>query len=215
MRGEWRVRQALPDCCALCALEGVSDKMRMIEAKERAERGSLTCHLPGSQDNKCTPHHQEKQGEYYLEHAEDVAQINDVEGVLEIVLLDVLGSHSLDSKGASKGDVLGLHLDKGRSSCDLASGLELPAPKDALGSCSLRTPVNGLHVVVEVHNIEGRCLLVKKGCERRLREVSGDQNQNEDINRIRETSTTGRYRIMSAAILILTFPAWRASFFQE
>lgn len=176
-------------------------------------------HLPATylalRTTSAPPHHQEKQGEYYLEHAEDVAQINDVEGVLEIVLHDVLGSHSLDSKGASKGDVLGLHLHKGRSSCDLASGLELPAPKDALGSCSLRTPVNGLHVVVEVHNIEARCLLVKKGCERRLREVSGDQNQNEDINRIGETSTTGRYRIMSAAILILTFPAWRASFFQE
>ena len=84
------------------------------------------------------------------------------------MLLNVLGGHSLDSKRASKGDVLGLHLDEGRSSSDLASGLELPAPKDTLGSCSLRTPIDRLNIVVEVHNIKGRCLLVKEGCERRL-----------------------------------------------
>jgi hypothetical protein len=57
------------------------------------------------------------------------------------MLLNVLVGHSLDAKGASKGDVLGLDLHESRGSSDLASGLELPAPQDALSSFRLRTTV--------------------------------------------------------------------------
>lgn len=94
----------------------------------------------------------------YLVHAEDIAEVDDVEGVLEAVLLNVLGGNSLDSEGASIGDVLCLDLQQGRGSGNLASCLKLPGPEDALGCSSLRTTVE----------VDGS-VLVKQGSEASLR----------------------------------------------